>query len=67
MARFSPVLLLALLPALLLAGCGQVGPLYFDEDPPADQLPPSHKAGAGIAPLPGGGVTAEGETSEEKR
>ncbi len=27
-----------------LAGCGQMGPLYFDEDPPADQLPPSHKA-----------------------
>lgn len=26
-----------------LAGCGQTGPLYFDEDPPADQLPPSRK------------------------
>lgn len=23
------------------SGCGQTGPLYFDEDPPADQLPPS--------------------------
>ncbi len=27
--------------ATLLSACGQMGPLYFDEDPPADQLPPS--------------------------
>jgi predicted small lipoprotein YifL len=29
---------------LLLAGCGQTGALYFDEAPPADQLPPSKKS-----------------------
>lgn len=41
-----------LLAALLaLAACGQTGPLYFDEDPPADQLPPSRKASA-VSVLP---------------
>lgn len=34
-----------------LAGCGQTGPLYFDEDPPADQLPPSRK-GKTSPPVP---------------
>lgn len=29
--------------ALLLTACGQTGALYFDEAPPADQLPPSKK------------------------
>ena len=38
-----PVVLLCL---LALAACGQTGALYFDEDPPADQLPPSKKSGA---------------------
>jgi len=33
-----------LLLALALAGCGQTGALYFDEAPPADQLPPSKKS-----------------------
>lgn len=36
-------LALACTMAFALAGCGQTGALYFDEDPPADQLPPSKK------------------------
>ncbi|MFZ5723610.1 MAG: LPS translocon maturation chaperone LptM [Pseudomonadota bacterium] len=39
------------LPLFALAGCGQTGALYFDEDPPADQLPPSRRQPA-AAPLP---------------
>ena len=42
---------LTVLPMLLLAACGQLGPLYFDEDPPPDQMPPSRKQ-TGAAPLP---------------
>lgn len=38
-----PVVLLCL---LALTACGQTGALYFDEDPPADQLPPSKKSPA---------------------
>jgi predicted small lipoprotein YifL len=39
--------------ALILAGCGQTGALYFDEAPPADQLPPSKKApSVSVAPDP---------------
>ncbi|MFZ5756386.1 MAG: LPS translocon maturation chaperone LptM [Pseudomonadota bacterium] len=37
--------------ALALSGCGQTGALYFDEDPPSDQLPPSRKQSS-VAPLP---------------
>lgn len=45
--------LLVLLPATQLTACGQTGALYFDEDPPADQLPPSKKsAPANSAPQP---------------
>ena len=39
-------LAVVLLCLLALAACGQTGALYFDEDPPADQLPPSKKSGA---------------------
>jgi len=46
----TPLLLAALLP---LGGCGQSGSLYFDEAPPADQLPPSRKqAAASMVPVP---------------
>lgn len=45
-----PLLLLSL---LALAGCGQTGTLYFDEAPPADQLPPSSKQASGsLVPVP---------------
>lgn len=43
-SRLVPMLVASLVLGCALAGCGQMGPLYFDEDPPADQLPPSHKA-----------------------
>lgn len=48
------VALLPLLASLLaLGGCGQTGMLYFDEAPPADQLPPSHKqASDSLVPVP---------------
>lgn len=36
--------------ALSLPGCGQSGALYFDEAPPPDQLPPSHKTSS-VAPV----------------
>lgn len=45
-----PLLLVSL---LALAGCGQTGTLYFDEAPPADQLPPSRKqASDSLVPVP---------------
>ncbi len=43
-SRLVSMLVASLVLGCALAGCGQMGPLYFDEDPPADQLPPSHKA-----------------------
>lgn len=42
-SRLVCMLVASLVLGCVLAGCGQMGPLYFDEDPPADQLPPSRK------------------------
>lgn len=45
-----PLLLVSL---FVLGGCGQTGTLYFDEAPPADQLPPSRKqASDSLVPVP---------------
>lgn len=39
--------------AAVLPGCGQTGQLYFDEDPPADQLPPSRRSSpTTVVPVP---------------
>lgn len=42
--------------AMQLSACGQMGPLYFDEDPPADQMPP-FRANAPAAPESSEGAT----------
>ncbi len=53
-----------ILAATMLVGCGQTGALYFDEDPPADQLPPSLKSSD--APIPAAAVkTAPTEAKKE--
>lgn len=49
--RAGKITLLVLL--LTLTACGQTGALYFDEAPPADQMPPSLKQGS-ASPLPVG-------------
>lgn len=50
--------LLLVLAAMTITGCGQTGALYFDEDPPADQLPPSKKKPASVVvPQPGPAAT----------
>ncbi|MFZ5698741.1 MAG: LPS translocon maturation chaperone LptM [Pseudomonadota bacterium] len=43
-SRLVCMLVASIVLGCALAGCGQMGPLYFDEEPPADQLPPSRKA-----------------------
>lgn len=53
MNRLLATTVATLLAAGLLAGCGQTGALYFDEAPPADQLPPSRKAApVSVVPVP---------------
>jgi predicted small lipoprotein YifL len=37
----------ALLPALVIAGCGQSGPLYLPDDPSRVQAPQAESASAG--------------------
>lgn len=53
MGRLLCVALLLVSGSAVLTGCGQTGQLYFDEDPPADQLPPSRRTPAkNVVPAP---------------
>lgn len=59
MGRLLCVVLL-LSGSAVLTGCGQTGQLYFDEDPPADQLPPSRRTSAKtVVPVPAAGGDVE--------